>query len=154
MANTRIFPMLWESHLWCAETDAALLLALVAAPPQPAAGSALAHKNRLAARVASTVRWQMGLFYLGAAFWKVNTSFLDHRYSCAPLFFGKACELSASPPVALESCEGTAIDQETTPNCAAAFADAGGTGAGNCPQGCDYLGSDGTRGHDNKVGRR
>lgn len=74
--------------------------------------------------------------------------------SCAPLFFGKACELSASPPVALESCEGTAIDQETTPNCAAAFADAGGTGAGNCPQGCDYLGSDGTRGHDNKVGRR
>ena len=100
MANTRIFPMLWESHLWCAETDAALLLALVAAPPQPAAGSALAHKNRLAARVASTVRWQMGLFYLGAAFWKVNTSFLDHRYSCAPLFFASIMAAYFSPHIA------------------------------------------------------
>jgi len=75
---------------WCAETDAALLLALAAgllsAAPR-ASSSALAAKNELAERVAATVRWQMAFFYLGAAFWKVNTSFLDHRYSCAPLFF-------------------------------------------------------------------
>lgn len=74
--------------------------------------------------------------------------------SCAPLFFGVACEIDASPSTEAESCGGVATDADTTPDCAAAFAAAGGTGAANCPQGCDYSGSDGTRGHENKVGRR
>jgi hypothetical protein len=38
-----------------------------------ASGAALAEKNQLVERVAVTVRWQMAFFYLGAAFWKVNT---------------------------------------------------------------------------------
>jgi len=89
VANIMIFPRLWESHLWCAETDCSLVLALVGAllPRASAPSFSLVAKNELAERVAITVRWQLALFYNGAAFWKLNTSFIDHRYSCAPLFF-------------------------------------------------------------------
>ena len=32
-------------------------------------------------------RLQLSLFYASAAWWKLNTSFLDPRTSCAPMFF-------------------------------------------------------------------
>ena len=75
------------------------------------------------------------------------------RCKCAPLFFGEACEIDASPTAAAEACAGAATDAVATPDCAAAFATAGGTGAVNCAAGCTYSGSDGTRGHSVKVGR-
>lgn len=92
--------MMWESHLWCAETDAATLFSLVTGLLLPAPGSSLRAKNMLVERVAITVRWQLALFYLSAAFWKINTSFLDHRYSCAPLFFASIMAAYFPPLIA------------------------------------------------------
>jgi len=104
-ANTAIFPMMWESHLWCAETDCAMLFGVVSAllAKRDNKASALAAKNELADRIAITVRWQMALFYMGAAFWKLNTSFLDHRYSCAPLFFASIMAAYLPPSIATPS---------------------------------------------------
>ena len=32
----------------------------------------------------------MAWFYFFAGFWKLNTSFLDHRYSCASVHFAQS----------------------------------------------------------------
>ena len=34
----------------------------------------------------AAIRWEMGLFYIAAALWKVNTAFLDPRYSCGTTY--------------------------------------------------------------------
>ena len=39
-------------------------------------------------------RLQLSLFYASAAWWKLNTSFLDPRTSCAPMFFLGSAPLS------------------------------------------------------------
>ena len=82
-ANISPWPHGWESHYWCATTDLTLLLVLVAhmanqgaSLPGTARSAALADGSRI-------IRYQVGFYYLSAAFFKINTSFLDHRYSCA-----------------------------------------------------------------------
>ena len=74
----------WESHFWCAQTDAALLAAVAlqvaSAPAGRLSGARRASALQDANRVA---RWQLAFFYASAFVFKLNSSFLDHRYSCA-----------------------------------------------------------------------
>jgi uncharacterized membrane protein YphA (DoxX/SURF4 family) len=78
-------PVMWDSYYWCLQVDGGLLLcvgylALVRGL------SADSHADSLAAWWATTARQQLAIFYLAAGVWKVNTSFLDARTSCAPIF--------------------------------------------------------------------
>lgn len=83
-ANIVCWPNAWESHFWCAQTDAALLAALLLQMASTSSGSLSGEQRACALRDASRVaRWQLGFFYASAAVFKLNTSFLDHRYSCA-----------------------------------------------------------------------
>ena len=82
-ANTvAVFPNAWESLYWCAQTDLALLLSLLA---RVRVGLSLSPRERreVVVETSRVVRWQLAGWYLSAAFFKLNTSFLDHRYSCA-----------------------------------------------------------------------
>jgi len=83
-------PFVWDSYFWCAQTDAALLFALL-----PYAWASLRARRSVGDRQdiadvfhqnAGTARWQLSLFYAASGFWKINTSFLNPRYSCAPFF--------------------------------------------------------------------
>ncbi|EOD29388.1 hypothetical protein EMIHUDRAFT_204043 [Emiliania huxleyi CCMP1516] len=73
-ANCEPWPNAWESHFWCAQTDAALLLSLVAQLLSGSGGGlsiSLSNAQRsFALRDANRVV-------------RLNSSFLDHRYSCA-----------------------------------------------------------------------
>ena len=85
-ANVAPWPNAWESHFWCAQTDAALLAALVLQmiSSRPSTGLLSKTQRACALQDASRVaRWQLAFFYTSAALFKLNTSFLDHRYSCA-----------------------------------------------------------------------
>ena len=72
-------PIMWDSYYWCLQTDVGLLLLLLF----PGAGD----ETGVALSWAEIVRSQLVPFYAAAAFFKINTAFLDHRYSCAPIFF-------------------------------------------------------------------
>lgn len=74
-----MMPFCWDSFYWCIQVDTAGLLYIVTA--------AGASRPSIAAAWADSARPQLALFYLAAAFWKINTSFLDARTSCAPMFF-------------------------------------------------------------------
>mmetsp|Transcript_36806 Transcript_36806/g.60927 ORF Transcript_36806/g.60927 Transcript_36806/m.60927 type:complete len:573 (+) Transcript_36806:54-1772(+) len=80
-ATLHKMPFVWDSYYWCLQTDLVLLLALLPALARRcSANTALFTASR-------TIRVQLALFYLGAGFWKINTSFIHPRYSCAPIFF-------------------------------------------------------------------
>jgi hypothetical protein len=84
------FPFAWESYYWCAQMDGALLLALliefgIASKREPAEPSG-ARADRALLECSATVRLQLVVFYASAAFWKINSSFLNSAYSCAPIF--------------------------------------------------------------------
>ena len=100
-ANLMPWPHGWESHYWCATTDLTLLLALVAHMAKHGSLSLLPGEARSAALYdASRVsRYQVGFYYLSAALFKFNTSFLDHRYSCASPYVAQL--LTAYLPQAL-----------------------------------------------------
>ena len=84
LASLSLWPHAWESHYWCATTDFTLLLALVTRLAEKRSLSLLAAERTAAVTDASRiVRYQVAVYYLSAAFFKLNTSFLDHRYSCA-----------------------------------------------------------------------
>ena len=71
---TRIssMPYIWEVELWAVLMD----LTLLAVRCEPR-------------RAADAIRGQMIVFYAGAAFWKLNTSFLDASTSCGTIFFAQ-----------------------------------------------------------------
>lgn len=73
-------PFVHDSKNWWLQTDVTLLIFLL--------------KDGRIER--ETVLKQMSLFYFFAAFWKVNTSFLDPRYSCSSIFMAQL--LSAFVP--------------------------------------------------------
>jgi hypothetical protein len=64
------FPLVWDSNYWSALTDI----------------SALLHVLGLLPSIRRTMLAQMGMLYLAAGLLKLNTSFLDTRYSCAPIY--------------------------------------------------------------------
>ena len=74
------FPFCWDSIYWCLQIDGGMLLLLLVC-------GLAADRAALAAWWATTARMQLTLFYAASAFWKLNTSFLDHRFSCAPIYF-------------------------------------------------------------------
>ena len=69
-------PYHFDSAIWKMQTDAAVLVAL-----------ALHEREHAMAACGWVVRGQMALFYLASGFWKINTAFLEHRTSCAPILF-------------------------------------------------------------------
>ena len=95
LASLSLWPHAWESHYWCATTDFTLLLALVTRLAEKRSLSLLAAERTAAVTDASRiVRYQVAVYYLSAAFFKLNTSFLDHRYSCASPYLAQT-----SPPM-------------------------------------------------------
>lgn len=79
-----VFPNAWESLYWCAQTDAALLLSLLTQMKRSSTLSIFPDQRADAVHDALKVmRWQISGWYLSAAFFKLNTSFMNHRYSCA-----------------------------------------------------------------------
>ena len=68
-------PYAFESSQWSVYADLATLVALL-----------LTTNDNDAVRAATpAVRTMFGVFYFAAAWWKVNTSFLDPSISCAPI---------------------------------------------------------------------
>ena len=65
-------PFSWDSEYWCAQTDISVVLFLLLAPSSDSLGDA--------------IRLQMGIFYLGAGLWKLNTAFLNPTSSCASIY--------------------------------------------------------------------
>ena len=89
-ANATCWPNAWESHFWCAQTDAALLAALALQMASAHAGRLTGAQRACALRDAFGVaRWQVAFFYASAAVFKINSSFLDHRHSCASLYLAQ-----------------------------------------------------------------
>lgn len=82
-----LMPLMWDSYYWCLLVDGGLLLLLVYLAFHSALHSADAHADSLAEWWATTARQQLATFYLAAAAWKLNTSFLLPTSSCAPIFF-------------------------------------------------------------------
>ena len=80
-------PMIWDSAVWANFTDTVFAVACLMLP-----------SNAVVPSVSDIVRVQMGLFYVGAGFWKINTAFLARRTSCAPIF---VASLASSLPAAL-----------------------------------------------------
>jgi hypothetical protein len=79
-----VFPNAWESLYWCAQTDVALLLSLLVQMRRSSTLTIFPDQRADAVHDAIKVmRWQIASWYLSAAFFKINSSFLDHRYSCA-----------------------------------------------------------------------
>ena len=75
-------PFSWDSEYWQAQTDATVVCTLTllkAAPFVP--------------MISTTVRLQMAVFYLGAGFWKINTSFLDPASSCASIYIAQLLDV-------------------------------------------------------------
>lgn len=75
-------PFIWEVELWAVIMDLTLL---------SARGDVL--------RASSAIRLQMTCFYAGAAFWKINSSFLDATTSCGTIFFAQL--ITAYAPTAV-----------------------------------------------------
>ena len=87
------FPIIFDMFYWSFQLDAGLLLLLLCSS---------ASRESLAAWWAETIRLQLALFYLACAFWKLNTSFLTPRVSCAPVFFLTLLPtLGFTPPAAM-----------------------------------------------------
>ena len=87
-------PFTWDSEIMEALTDLAVIVHLVAADgPSPRDASAL---------IGTSIRRQMGWFYLFAGFWKINTSFLDPRYSCASIYLAQLLDAYAPPAATAE----------------------------------------------------
>ena len=68
-------PFVWDSEYWLALTDASVLMSIWHASDD----RALPHVGRW-------VRCQLALCYAAAAFFKLNTAFLQVKTSCAPIF--------------------------------------------------------------------
>ena len=64
--TVKAMPFVWDSDLWAIQNDVAIALGAL-----------------------TTVRWQFAAFYFFSGFWKLNTSFLDPRASCATIFFAQ-----------------------------------------------------------------
>lgn len=81
-------PLIFDSEVWCGFTDVAVVLVMLqegCGYDVRWRGSAREH-NSLVTMFSHIGRLQMAIFYAAAGFWKINTSFLDPRTSCAPIF--------------------------------------------------------------------
>lgn len=92
-------PFVWDSEFWCMQTDLAILLAALATfgPKILLWGSTalppVEELSLLYNSAADIVRRQMTVFYSAAAFWKLNSDFLNPHCSCAPIFSTQLVDL-------------------------------------------------------------
>ena len=70
-------PFVWDHECWAAVTEACFVLA------------AAQGETGVVQRFWPAARAQLLLLYAGAAFWKLNTSFLDHRTSCGTVILAQ-----------------------------------------------------------------
>ena len=68
-------PFIWESCHWANATELAFVAALLLCPLD-----AVVRESQ------DLIRTMMGIFYVGAGFWKINSSFLDPTVSCGPIY--------------------------------------------------------------------
>ena len=78
-------PMIWDSSIWANFTDCCFLSSLV-----------LCADADVLRGTGDTVRVMMGMFYVAAGFWKLNSAFLDATVSCGPIYV--ASLLAYLPP--------------------------------------------------------
>lgn len=96
-----VFPNAWESLYWCAQTDLALLTSLVLQMRRSSTLNIFPDQRTDAAADATRVmQWQIAGWYLSAAVFKLNTSFLDHRYSCASPYVAQLLAAYLPPSLA------------------------------------------------------
>ncbi|CAE7264546.1 unnamed protein product [Symbiodinium natans] len=81
-------PLVWDHECWAAATEVSFVVA--------AAGGA----DSLAQRFWPAARAQLLLLYAAAAFWKLNTSFLDYRTSCGTVILTQVFAAYAPPAAA------------------------------------------------------
>ena len=78
-------PFTWDSEVLTGLTDFALILHVAVA----AAAGLAKHEGLLVEGVGESIRKQMGWFYFFAGFWKFNSSFMDHRFSCSSVYIAQ-----------------------------------------------------------------
>ena len=78
-------PMIWDSSIWANFTDCCFLSSLV-----------LCADADVLRGTGDTVRVMMGMFYVAAGFWKLNSAFLDATVSCGSIYV--ASLLAYLPP--------------------------------------------------------
>lgn len=76
-------PWIWEAEVWTSVTDLVMLY----------------HGCDVEA-AAPTIRVSMIACYAAAAFWKINSSFMDHTVSCGSIFFAQLTDLFMPSSVA------------------------------------------------------
>lgn len=90
-------PFIWDSEFWCIQTDVAFALACIetcgvvgfVANGAPS----LEMRSQIYASATRAIKAQMTIFYAAAAFWKLNSAFLDPHASCAPIFVAQLIDL-------------------------------------------------------------
>ena len=85
------WPFMWASETIGGLTDLAIVWHLMLADVDRSSAS------QLTAGLGFSIRRQVAWFYGFAGFWKLNTSFLDHRYSCASVFFAQILDCYVPP---------------------------------------------------------
>jgi len=80
-AGLRLYrmPFLFNSDVWAATLDVSFAMALIATRRKS--------RSESLALGSDIVKRQLASFYLGAALWKVNSSFLSPRTSCSSILF-------------------------------------------------------------------
>ena len=68
-------PLLWESNIWAVIVDLIFAGACTLKP-----------LDQVVRTCSDQIRIHMGLFYIGAGFWKINSSFLSPRVSCGSIY--------------------------------------------------------------------
>ena len=87
-------PMTWDSEVLAALTDAAVVLHVLVADEERGEERG---DSALVAALGTSMRRQLGYFYWFAGFWKLNTSFMDHRYSCASIYLAQLMDAYVPP---------------------------------------------------------
>ena len=75
-------PYSWDSEYWQVQTDATVVASLCLLPA-----------SLVVPAIYETVRLQMAVFYVAAAFWKINTAFLDPTTSCASIYIAQLLDV-------------------------------------------------------------
>lgn len=98
-------PCIWESDLWCIQMDAFFAIWLLGFSGFDGdGGDGIDDEGAFA-----TIRDMFANYYFAAAFWKINSHFLDPNASCATMFAVQIVTRYASPIVNL-----VAADPEAT----------------------------------------
>ena len=93
------WPFMWASEIIGGLTDVTVVLHLLVASSRASNPARNKHDDskQFTAGLSLSMRRQVAWFYFFAGFWKLNTSFLNHRYSCASVFVAQLLDAYAPP---------------------------------------------------------